>query len=411
MHTLERRQHKHDKDPVKDLAAGKGSKHRTFFVALGLFVLLNVILLLSSFASQKRDLSEVLSQARQEQSAGIPSRHSWSWWLSKLYLEQAQAPDVVVFGSSLLGSAHTSVDAQYLFQLIDVLTHRRMAFLEDQVSKRIGQKVSIFSLGSPGEMISDSYVLSKGLFTAGHKPKMVIATIAPRDFVDSTLAFPAVTDHYKFFSNYLDLSNVSKYAYPDFFARLGAETDRLPLKRVSKLLFNQNSESAKGDWNQCESCRIEPGKAVVPAQAVPRQVDNSKEYEERFRDISGPNYASEMHFFRRWLSELRGQGIAVMIVCMPTTQGNRQLLPPSFWQRFRSDVSSACKESNADLMDLSDSGLFVQSDYLDTVHLNAYGGVRLFPVIAERLSLFKAGVAALKSTSNGTKQAQNGSFL
>ncbi|MFX6972933.1 hypothetical protein ABTH74_19295, partial [Acinetobacter baumannii] len=60
-----------------------------------------------------------------------------------------------------------------------------------------------------------------------------------------------------------------------------------------------------------------------------------------------------------------------------------------FWQLFRSDIKTVCKNYGADLMDLSDSGLFTQADYLDTVHLNAYGGVRLFPVIAERVTMQK----------------------
>jgi lysophospholipase L1-like esterase len=80
---------------------------------------------------------------------------------------------------------------------------------------------------------------------------------------------------------------------------------------------------------------------------------------------------------------------------MPTTAANRNLLPASFWQDFRSKIAAVCKENNADWYDLSDCGLFQQSDYLDTVHLNAYGAIRLFPVLAERMTMFEPAKKAL----------------
>lgn len=386
MQTLERKTNKTQASQLKPFSS------LTFIVAIALFAIVNLLLYKTNYVSKRHSISEVLIQARQEAKASEVSKHSWSWWLSKLYEEQVKAPDVVVFGSSLLGSAHASVDAQYLFQLTDVLIHRRMSYLENQLANRLGHKVTIFSLASPGEMISDFYVISKALFAPGKKPKLVIATIAPRDFIDSTLAYPAATDHYKFFSNYVDFATQNNLAYPDFFSRLAAEIERLPLKRISKLAMFGQAESAKTDWNQSELGYIKPGMALVPAAAVPKQVDNSKEYAERFREPFGPNYENEMQFFRLWLAEMKKQGISTMVFCMPTTKSNRELLSQAFWQRFRRDVSAACKANNSDWVDLSDSGLFVQSDYLDTVHLNAYGAVRLFPVIAERVSSNQASM-------------------
>ena len=361
-----------------------------FFAALALFLLVNLALLKTDWAQEKRRPSEILAQAKQEHLSGTGSSHSWSWWLSRLYQEQTQAPDVVVFGSSLLGSAHASIDAWCVMHYVDVLTHRRMLFLESEVCKRIGHKVSIFSLGSPGEMASDFYVISKALFVPGKKPKLVIATIAPRDFIDSTMPFPAATDHYKFFSNYLDLTNQNKFAYPDFFSRLGAELDRLPLKRLGKLSLTKHAEDTQTYWTAADSARIEPGKAVVPPVGIPPQIDNSREYRQRFRTPQGPNYACEMHFFKQWLADMKKQGISVTVICMPTTKSNRQLLSEKFWLRFRADVSAACSASAADWMDLSDCKLFQPNDYLDTVHMNGCGAARLFPVIAERITTVPA---------------------
>lgn len=378
-------------------------KGTAFFVALLVFIGINFAF--DSASHGKRNIAEVKRQSKEEQAKKIAPRHSWGWWLSKLYQDEAKAPDVVVFGSSLLGSAHVSVDASYLIQLLDVLTHRHLRFLEKQISDRAGHSVSVFSLGSPGEMISDYYAISKTLIfdpiqnksSVLKKPKLVIATIAPRDFVDNTLPYPAATDHYQFFSNYSELSQMDREAYPDLFARIGSEIERLPIKRLSRKTVTPYAELARADAAETGKLSIKPGDCLVPAGAVPKQADNTKEYEERFKNPFSANYNAEMHFFDVWLAEMKKNNIPVMVVCMPTTAANRNLLPARFWQDFRARVSAACKENNADWYDLSDCIIFQQSDYLDTVHLNAYGALRLFPVIAERMLIFPPAAKALSS--------------
>ncbi|MBX9689390.1 MAG: hypothetical protein K2X27_21955, partial [Candidatus Obscuribacterales bacterium] len=353
---------------------------------VGAFVLLNLVIQMSGKA-QFHEIQEVGKQAKEEKAAAVKSSHSWAWWLSKEYEELPEAPDLVVFGSSLLGSAHASVDAQFNQELTDVLMHRRINYLEDQLEKRLNEKLSVFSLGSPGEMISDAYLLSKTLFAGNKKPRLVIATIAPRDFIDNTLPSPAATDHFKFFSKFVPLDNLKSAAYPDFFSRLGAEIDSLLLKQIAKSKIQPYAEAVNNIWAPAEGSRIEPGASLVPAGVVPPRVDNSKEYIERFKNPDSANFEGEMKFFQAWLQDLKSKNIRVLVVCMPTTEANRKLLPATFWHRFRAEISSQCRKQNADLLDLSDSGLFTQVDYLDTVHLNAYGGVRLFPVIAQKLSM------------------------
>ena len=333
-------------------------------------------------------ISDVLKQAAKETAEKRPLRHTWGWWLSKLYLEEKSPPDVVIFGSSLVGSAHASIDAQVNHELTDVVTHRRANFLELQLKEYLGKTLKVFSLACPGEMISDAYMITKTLFVKGKIPKVVIAAIAPRDFVDSTLPYPGVTDNFKFFSNYVKIDpSLEAVAYPEFFARMGTELEKFSLKRIGKKINKRDNEVTTNDWEIVESLRVEPGKSVVPANARPPWSDNSKEYIERFRNPDNLNYKSEMRFFKEWIADLRAKDIEVIVVCMPTLEMNRRLLSDSFWKSFRSEVSETCKLNGADWYDMSDCELFVQSDYLDTVHLGSYGGVKLFPVLAHRMKL------------------------
>ncbi len=384
MQTLKKRQNEQIEKPKSGFLFFQTGT--AFFTAIAIFLLLNIGLRLH-FVPSARNLEEVSLQANSQPDGKGGLKHSWPWWLTKMYREEKSVPDIVTFGSSLLGSAHISVDAQHQMQLLDTLTHRHMTYLESEFQKRLGKKVSIFSLGSPGQMISDSYLTSRALLTDKMKPRLLIAFIAPRDFVDNTLAFPAVTDFYKFYSRFLNLDNLKTIAFPDFFSRMAAEIDSLPLKRWSKS-FEKNVERSLTELDQTDSIsRIEPGKSMVPACAVPPRVDNSAEYKVRFKNPLSQNYYSEMEFFKLWLADLHEKGITVLVVVMPTTESNRKLLSPEFWDKFRGQLTTLCKANQAGFLDLSDSGLFKNSDYLDTVHLNAYGAIKLFPVTAEKVAL------------------------
>ena len=78
--------------------------------------------------------------------------------------------------------------------------------------------------------------------------------------------------------------------------------------------------------------------------------------------------------------------IPVLVVGMPSLAANRTILPNDFWTEFRSDVAGMCKSHNAKWVDNTDNPNFVLTDYLDTVHLNASGGTKIFSEIAKAIT-------------------------
>jgi hypothetical protein len=75
-----------------------------------------------------------------------------------------------------------------------------------------------------------------------------------------------------------------------------------------------------------------------------------------------------------------------MLVDMPLTAVNRNLLPPIFWASYKGGLKAACAENEAKYLDLSADKLFDNSDFVDTVHLNAGGGIKLIDKIADTVS-------------------------
>ena len=322
---------------------------------------------------------------------------TWSWWLARKWMEEKQAPDVVLFGSSQMGSALCAADAQQLFQVIDSLTHRHASTMEIYLSKMLNHPVSVFSLASPGAMCSDAFMASKALFDKKHTPKVVVLSLAPRDFIDNTMPYPAVTEPFKFYSHYVNPGKLTAAAYLEPMSWLQLAMDSVPFRKLgnyvqtSCFVSDANSTPRQTAANNALAAVLGGGEALpnkwlVPANIPPMWVDNSKEYLRRFKDPHPPVYKSELAFFDHFLSEMHARGIKVLVVAMPSLPMNRQLLPESFWTEFRRRLSTDSAQHGAQWMDLTNDPSFAKADYLDTVHLNAGGGAKLFHKLSERIN-------------------------
>src|SRR5262245_38239810 len=84
------------------------------------------------------------------------------------YLQKNKAPDVVFIGSSVVIAGLEDASPTWL----------RYSALP--VSNGNG---SWHNLSSPGQFVSDAYVISSTLFAGNDKPKLIIYGVAPRDFV------------------------------------------------------------------------------------------------------------------------------------------------------------------------------------------------------------------------------------
>jgi hypothetical protein len=395
---------------------GSASWHRpvAFFIALLLFAVANVGLATASKCYRPRIEEAILAPGAETNGHG----KTWSWWLARRYLQQKRAPDVVLFGSSQMGSAMCAADAQHLYQVIDALTHRRAATLEDELLARTSKQVTVFSLASPGAMCSDALMASHALFRPKLSPRLVIISVSPRDFIDNTMPYPAATEPYRFYSQYADAGSLTGDAYIDPMSWLQFAIDSLPFKKLGAYLQASVAYAGNGPEKPLNEASPEelsgsgdspmvailggaavPGKWNVPAN-IPKTLwsDNTREYKNRFRNPNVPVYAKERKFFEKFLQDMQTRGIKVLVVGMPSLPMNRTLLSDSFWKNFRGMLSSQSSKYGASFLDLTDDPRFVKADYLDTVHLNAWGGQKLFARIAEYAASQDSSISRLLTT-------------
>ncbi len=385
-----------------------------FAVAVVAFGLIN-LLAIGTLSEGATGLTKEALTKRSEESS---QEGSWSFWVARNYLMQEKAPPVVMFGSSLIGSATFSADTLTVKNFRDCVLDRRAATLEKDLKGHLGAPTEVFNASIPGSMASDAFLISSALFRPDNKPQMVIIGVNPRDFIDNTVTAPADTEPFQFFSRYVGLGNLAKVAFGDPFAYLDWTFHQyVPLKRMNAKLAEIASQISRiGQKSNDEHPRtlvshlnvkrdilqvfmgggidIRKGEWLIPYPMPYGFQDNMPEYMRRYKNSKPALYPAEKRFFNAFLAKLKDQNIKVLVVNMPATFPNRSLLPDSFWHEFRNYLSSSCTKYGADYMDLSDDFRFIVTDYLDTVHLNSAGGTRLFNIIAAKIAASPALSAA-----------------
>jgi hypothetical protein len=364
-----------------------------FIAAIVCFVIINALVYLALEPQRRRmSMQETLAETIQKS----PNR-TFSWWMAKAYQDEKQPTDVALIGSSQMGSASFAADAQTLQRKIDVLTHRRVTTLENDLAHDLGHPVSVFNCSQGGFMMSDAYLMSRALFDGKRKPKVVLIGVAPRDFMDNSLAEPSATEPFQFYGQAVPLGRLSRISFADPLSRLRwLMSNDLPLRWLKKDTSQQTDKTeedeeaaAKHTQNQVVqalsdiSGDLKPGILLIPAN-IPRGLqDNTNEYAHRYRGPNRKVYDSEMIYFKELLSYFHNAGVKVIVVGMPILWPTREMLPEPFWKDFRSAVAQACSNDGARWFDMSDSPEFDANDFLDTVHLNAGGGAKLFQKLAD----------------------------
>ncbi|MBS1952740.1 MAG: hypothetical protein JST89_00995 [Cyanobacteria bacterium SZAS-4] len=341
------------------------------------------------------------------QSSGSEARQQgkWTWWISRNYLGRKTAPDIAMLGSSQMGSATFAADAHTLNQPLDCVLHRSGSTLEKEIFDRTGKRVDTFNFAMGGAMASDAYMFSQALFKGDKKPKMVVIGVSPRDFIDNTLPSVSATEPFTFFAPFVELGSLTNVAFPDVLAEANfIVKQNLPLERIHEALdvaakkyqqeaptqmtaipkASEHKSLLRAVLGSADEVRL--NEWLIPA-SIPAWIfeDNTKEYLNRFRNCRPPLYKAEKAFFDAFLANMDAQHIPVLVVGMPSLAANRTILPNDFWTEFRGDVAGMCKSHNAKWVDHTDNPSFVLENYLDTVHLNASGGTKIFAEMAKAI--------------------------
>ncbi|MBX9687040.1 MAG: DUF1574 domain-containing protein [Candidatus Obscuribacterales bacterium] len=301
--------------------------------------------------------------------------------------------DVVLLGSSLVMYPFWSMDKGRDPQHVgDIFHHHGSAVLEGEMRKAGFSNPHVFSFAIFGQMVSDAYIYVNEFLKKDKAPEYLIYGIAPRDFSDYDLSSPMATNTFK---RLVNLDNLAPYAnlyLPGFQDKADFVMSRL-------CYFYSHRWRLQQEFNKVlEKAYIaigihEPEKKVDYANAgfmlfgglQERWDASEKEYARRYKNIAERDLSVQMGFLKRLVELSRERGTKVVIVNMPLSEINRNLLPPGFYTRFRQDIAKLAEQPGVKFVDIGDTPDFTRWDFWDTAHLGPAGGEKVLTHILPAL--------------------------
>lgn len=410
-----------EKATVKSLATC------SFPLALAIFLGINLV---SGFARPLKPLSP----------EELPFKATWECQRAKRFLadSQRQAPQTVLFGSSLMMIPTTCAEADYKKTLIDPVVDPYSSRFASLLNSKESKTERAFNYALPGAMVSDHYFIERALFSQTRKPQRVVLGITLRDFIDCGVDTPTATPAYIHYRNYLSEealdevlqknlnfwqkrnyfverylylwgrhNEIQKLAtkplqatYDKLVSQLGIDTKGVMGTKVPAADNHRTTggEETKKGGDKVDAImaaqEVKPGNFVIlPEMKLPWQ-DNTREYKKRFAHKNEAVFKSEQAFLDDLLAYNSSLGIETTIVNMPLTENNMKLMPKGSYDEYKA-MLIALKTRGADVLDLNDSS-FDLSCFRDTVHMNGRGGAKLLAAIASHINTNQDELAGQK---------------
>lgn len=322
--------------------------------------------------------------------------------------------DVLLLGSSLL-AVTARADAANGFvtgkENYDLACYTNAFSLDECLREKFAFSGHCFNMGLVACMVEEDLALLQESLRAGKHPKVVMLFLAPRDFIDNlhqrgTHVEQFIKDRRPWWQqvsiketaaeNANKLANCFSYIYncrgqylevlqlisckllnrpPNLYYSSKA-TEYLAGLKLPKLLDADNTASA-------------PIRKTVPSVAIahkPKVEGPTTMYRERYLPVNYKRMSIEMVALSRILETCNQHGIAPVLINMPRTRANQQLLPQSFRTLYESQLRDACARHNTVLLDYAEDPRFADDDFLDTVHLTPDGASKLFKILSGDLA-------------------------
>ena len=326
---------------------------------------------------------------------------------------QVERPRVVLLGSSLVMFPFWAMDAGINPKIEDIAHYHRSMALSSLLNPG-GSPVPVFNLASAGQMSSDSYLYVSEYLDGPSKPDVIFLGVAPRDFGDANLTSPMSTVSFK---RIVNLQNLAKYKavflqhfneQAEFVAneicyfygrrwRMQRESDRL-VEKLDNVIAKKCgiASSAMSSSKATDTQRVayapasEPGANVtnkLTGAAYERWISSLREYRNRYKGIGDRDISVQMDCLKRTLKLCDDRGIKVVLVNLPLTKANRELMPEHFYDRFGQQLAAVAGAHKAGVtyFDLANDKRFTDVDFWDTVHMNQLGGAKLLEAVVPTL--------------------------
>jgi hypothetical protein len=334
--------------------------------------------------------------------------------MSKAYIDRVvnytvsgKKPHLVVTGSSLVIFPHVLTDGYFEkvpvpvpdpFEYADFLrnyvemAHFKRLYAQTSPAEVVLPRASIVDLGVPSLMLSDCDLLFEKLQRNDALPETVVLLLAPRDFMDNTVAGERSLFMHeingritwkelfnsggaqRFFANIYSAMNYGANAWCKQF-RTGGQRVALAIKKLGRKPRNETLAGGPGRKEALHNFYFGDGK-----------LSDLGVYKKRYNPPDHVRIKEQLYAMCKLLDRLKAQSIRTVVVSMPLTQENIKLIDKDAHQEVLDGMQSACRDRAVPFLTAADLGTYENSDFVDSVHLNVIGGDKFFRRLAELIS-------------------------
>jgi hypothetical protein len=335
-----------------------------------------------------------------------------------------EAPDVVLIGSSLPMAAAYYADCKYYKpdvqnwikhcetrKISAFQSYGQARYLENRLSSACGRPVSVFNLTSAACMPSDAYLLLSNAIENQPNVKTVIYGVAPRDFMDNLVPEVGLTPAFEVLAKPSILNaTVTSDTPPPVAFELAMSSlcsfyrQRVNLRElvssVPSRVLDREVTLAKvvqkyghpGEIAAMPARNERPASAgILPAQTAKpdatSQLDGHyKDYNARYNPPNQRRFRQELDQFKKLLSLCRDHHIQLVVVNMPITRRNKEMIDRGLYDQFNTNISQLPGQFGATFINMDDSDYDPKVDYMDSVHLSDQGAPKLINRLVDKIT-------------------------
>lgn len=302
--------------------------------------------------------------------------------------------------------------------------YKRCDYFKMLLSNKLGKKVDVINLGLAGIVASDQRLILEKALAFNKKPALVVWTVAPAEFiwndgcgVDKTrigLAFKTYqwptdagslaltvdrlrrefTWHFDLLENELAACKIPMSDYCNKWMHRDGTTQTTAAKTAAET--DQGKTAAEAD-------PIRGIEIKMDAYGRKNRLEDIANFRRNYAKVDGKLFDQQIDYFTKTLDLCNQHDIPVVIVNMPLTKYNRDLIDKRVYDKYLASVTKISKEHRIPFVDMDDSEQFVLSDFYDSTHLNESGGKKLFTALSERIPKLAAEqppIAGINSSNN-----------
>lgn len=320
--------------------------------------------------------------------------------------DSKKEPYVVLLGSSLMVAPVVQAESQYRKRPLKRFFERRATFCENELDSQLkmaygvrpnssgGAPVRIYNAAVGGGMASDDFFVARELLQSKNVPAALVCGVAPRDFQDNLVPGSYSTSAFQVFADVSDLGrvfsdkNLSQEKKFDIalgrFSRLWRNRSEVKSyfglvakKTIEKIcpfiLFEKYgptlalSRQKKGVFPE----EVHGTPMAYPGYAIDHydSVKTNQQYVRSYHPINRKMVDEQFSYFNEMLDLSRRKNVDLMVVNMPLSRANKELIPPEYYADYLNRLKTACAAREVQFIDYNNAEWDENSNFIDTVHI------------------------------------------